>query len=321
MKNKKIIKIIATLVLFCAAITYFVGSYFVNYALLRDAKGSERNVKDEFVVEDSLQEIVKKNREKQIEESKDFLEKIKAESVEINSKDGLKLRGHLAKNTGDIIFLIAHGYQTSEKESLKIAKILYEMGYSTLTIDMRAHGESEGKYIGMGYFEKFDLLNWIHFIDEKMPQKKIFLHGTSMGGASVLLAGTLELPKNVCGIVDDCGYTSAYKMFKEELKKRFSLPSFPVLNMATVMTRIKAKYNLKDTDIIKDIEKIHVPVLIIHGDKDDFVPVEMGKEIYEKLRGNKEIFLVKNADHADSKYVEPEKYYKKIKEFVEKYSN
>lgn len=319
--KKKIIKIATVAVVLCVVLTYFIGSYFVNYALLRNAKGSERNVKDEFVIEDKYQKIIDKNKKLQAESSKDFFKKTNAEPVEIKSRDGFILRGHLAKNSSDKVILIVHGYQSNETESLKIAKILYDMGYSTLTIDMRAHGNSEGKYIGMGYFEKYDLLDWINFINTKIPRKKIFLHGTSMGGASVMLAGTLHLPKNVIGIIDDCGYNNAYSIFREELKKRFHLPSFPVLNMANAMAILKAKYNLKDTDVLKDISKIRIPILIIHGNKDDFVPVEMSQKIYENLKGEKEILIVKNSNHAESKYLNPDKYYAKIKNFIEKYGN
>ncbi|WP_018659311.1 alpha/beta hydrolase [Allofustis seminis] len=318
--KKKLIKIVVSALLLCALLTFFVGNYFVNYALLRDAKGGTREVEDEWVVTDHNQQVVQQNKQKQKEASEKFLEETKAESVEISSDDHLKLKGHLAKNDGDTLILIAHGYQTSEKESLPLAKAFYDMGYSTLTIDMRAHGNSEGKFIGMGYFEKYDILNWINFINEHLPNQKIFLHGTSMGGGSVLLAGTLDLPSNVKGIIDDCGYSSAYEMFQLELKKRFNLPSFPVLDMANIMAQIRANYNLKDTDVLKNIDKIKSPVLIIHGDKDNYVPVEMAQRLYDKLPGEKDLLIVEEADHADSKYLDPETYYEKIQEFIIKYS-
>ena len=76
--------------------------------------------------------------------------------------------------------------------------------------DARAHGKSEGEYIGFGVLDRFDAKKWIDYAIERFGENvNIFLHGESMGGATVLMAGGLNLPKNVKGIISDCPITSA----------------------------------------------------------------------------------------------------------------
>ena len=156
---------------------------------------------------------------------------------------------------------------------------------------MRATEESEGKYIGMGWLDKDDIIGWINKIIEKDKNAKIILHGSSMGAATVLMASGEHLPSNVKAIIADSSYTSVWDIFKSELKARFNLPPFPLMQMFRVIAQIKAKYDIKEGSVINQVKKSKTPTLLIHGDADDFVPVTM----------------------------EPEIYYKKVYEFIDKY--
>ncbi|PJH64195.1 alpha/beta hydrolase, partial [Salmonella enterica] len=111
---------------------------------------------------------------------------------------------------------LVHGYQSNEQETFTIGRQFYEEGYNVLTISLRAHGGSEGKYIGMGYLDKNDLLAWTHYLVNKYPESNIFYHGTSMGGATVLMAAGMELTNNVKAVVSDCAYTSIWEIFASE---------------------------------------------------------------------------------------------------------
>ena len=89
-----------------------------------------------------------------------------------------------------------------------------EQGWNVLLPDMRTHGESEGKYIGMGWLDRLDVLKWIDLIRERDEQAQIILHGVSMGGATVMMTSGEALPENVRAVIDDCGYTSVWDIFR-----------------------------------------------------------------------------------------------------------
>ena len=115
----------------------------------------------------------------------------------------------------------------------------YEMGYNVLLPNNRAHGNSEGNYIGMGWLDKDDIACWVNWINKQDPNAKIILHGVSMGAATTMMASGENL-NNVVGYIEDCGYTSVWDIFASELDKRFSLPTFPVLNISNGVAKLKA---------------------------------------------------------------------------------
>lgn len=137
-------------------------------------------------------------------------------------------------NDADIIFITHDHYDHYSEE-----------GYNVLIPYMRATGESEGEYIGMGWLDKDDLQCWINKIIEQNNNANIVLHGSSMGAATVLMASGDDLPSNVKAIIEDSGYTSVWDIFASEAKVRFGLPEFPVLNMFEIVANFRAKYDIK----------------------------------------------------------------------------
>ena len=102
-----------------------------------------------------------------------------------------------------------------------------------LLADERAHGQSEGTYIGFGCLDRWDAVEWIRYLLGRFGQEQeIFLHGMSMGGATVLMASGLRLPLQVKGIVSDCGFTSAWGGFTSVLNHMYHMPAFPILQIS-----------------------------------------------------------------------------------------
>ncbi|MDK6805525.1 alpha/beta hydrolase [Aerococcus sp. UMB7834] len=299
--------------------TYGVGSYFVNYALVPQ-QGAEK--REEVVDRSAGQLAIDRARDKEEEERAIWLDQVgeRRQPVTIQSTDGLKLYGHQIKQdkASQRWVIIVHGYQSSEDESNLLARHFDEAGYNVLTYSQRAHAPSQGKYIGMGYFEKDDLLAWTKWLIQENPDAEIVYHGTSMGGASVLMASGLELPKQVKAIVSDCAYSSTWDIFASELKWRFNLPAFPVLYMAEFMGRLQAGYDIRWAEPKDYVAKSELPILFIHTEKDDFVPVEMAHQLYaSKKQGPKELFLLPNGGHAEAKF-QPG-YYERIEAFLVNY--
>lgn len=325
---KRILAVILTTIIVIWIATILIGGYFVRYALYRDGAGGNREIKNEQVKienQDSDKAIIDKNKKEEKTEVKKWLEETTQEKLEIKAKDDITLRATAYYNKTENQenhnwVIVAHGYRSKPSWVASIGMHFYkEKGYNVLIPSMRATEESEGKYIGMGWLDKDDIIGWINKIIEKDKNAKIILHGSSMGAATVLMASGEHLPSNVKAIIADSSYTSVWDIFKSELKARFNLPSFPLMQMFRLIAIIQAKYDIKEASVIDQVKKSNTPTLLIHGDADDFVPVTMEPEIYNAIPVEKDQLIIHGAGHTKSRYREPEAYYKKVYEFIDKY--
>lgn len=325
---KRILAVILTIIIIIWIATILIGGYFVRYALYRDGAGGNREIKNEQVKienQDSDKAIIDKNKKEEKTEVKKWSEETPQEKLEIKAKDDITLKATAYYNKTENQenhnwVIVAHGYRSKPSWVASIGMHFYkEKGYNVLIPSMRATEESEGKYIGMGWLDKDDIIGWINKIIEKDKNAKIILHGSSMGAATVLMASGEKLPSNVKAIIADSSYTSVWDIFKSELKARFNLPAFPLMQMFRLIAIIQAKYDIKEASVIDQVKKSNTPTLLIHGDADDFVPVTMEPEIYKAIPGGKDQLIIKGAGHTKSRYREPETYYKKVYEFIDKY--
>lgn len=249
---------------------------------------------------------------------KTWLEKT-ATDVYITSEDGLRLHGLLAenKNSSGKYVIVFHGYSSEASHMKAFMKRFFNLGYSVLAPDARAHGTSEGRVRGMGWPERRDALLWIDMLTEKDPECKIALFGVSMGGATVMMtSGEESLPSRVFACIEDCGYTSAWDEFGFQLKSMFGIPSFPMLNLASLVTKIRGGYSFKEASALEQVKKCKVPMLFIHGEDDSFVPFSMLDELYNAASCNKRKLVVPGAGHAKSSSVDPDTYWGTVDEFL-----
>lgn len=133
-----------------------------------------------------------------IRASKEWLSGKPQEDVYITSDDGLRLHGTFFPCPGsDRAVICFHGY-TSEglNDFSSIARFYLEQGFNLMVVDERAHGRSEGTYIGFGCLDRMDARLWIEYVIERLGQDcQVMLHGISMGGATVLMTTGLSLPQ------------------------------------------------------------------------------------------------------------------------------
>ena len=241
--------------------------------------------------------------------------------VEIISKDGLKLVGYeiKARQNSNIWVIAVHGYMGSGTDMIPYVEKFRSYGYNGLIIDLRAHGRSEGQYIGMGWLDRYDLRMWIDKIIEENKNCKIILYGISMGAATVSMTTGEELPKEVKLAIADCGYTSVWEEFAVHLKKILHVLPFPLLYVASFMSKMFVGYGFKEASTIKQLKKSKTPTLFIHGKKDKFVPFSMLDKIYKSAQCEKEKLEIEEAAHAESCNINPDKYWGTIEKFIEKY--
>ncbi len=223
-KKRRIIKIsvvvLVILAVLSATATICVGNYFINYALAPSGAGGERNVDREEVIPaaedvESLEELIEKNRAAADESVDKWLESTPSEKVSIKARDGITLRAvkYPTLEESDKWVIVVHGYRQTPDKVLTVAENFHRRGYNVLAVSLRAHADSEGDYIGMGWLDRLDLLDWIDLLVSENPDAEIVLHGTSMGAAAVMMVSGEKLPENVKAIIEDCGYTSVWDIF------------------------------------------------------------------------------------------------------------
>ena len=284
-----------------------VGNYFYNLAL-------NPNSSKELVLKQDTKATSASREENWILDQSNYCDE------EIESFDNLKLHGYKINNENSNVWVITvHGYMGSGAKMAFYAENFYNMGYNVLVPDLRGHGKSEGDYIGMGWNDRKDILRWIDLILKENNNAKIILHGVSMGGATVMMTSGEDLPENVKCIIEDCGYSSVVDEFEDKLKNIFNLPKTPILQVADLVSRVRAGYWFSDASSVSQLKKAKVPILFIHGDKDDFVPYDMLDKVYNAADVEKERLVVEGAEHAKSAYVNPELYWNTISNFINKH--
>lgn len=211
-----------------------------------------------------------------------------------------------------------HGY-TSQcmSDFIGLSDYYFRHGFQILLVDARAHGQSEGEYVGFGCKDRYDALKWIQWaVDKAGEDCQILLHGISMGGATVLMTSGLKLLPQVKGIISDCAFTSAKEVFTHVLNTMYHLPAFPMIDIADRINKKKAGYGLDEGNAAREVRHASVPVLLIHGDKDTFVPCIMCEQIYENCSSPATKLIIPGAGHAESYYKDTAAYEQAMDSFI-----
>lgn len=248
--------------------------------------------------------------------------------VSITSFDGLNLHGWLfdpdcVNPLTHLYAICCHGYTGEPAEMAKWAHRFAKLGFTVLVPAQRAHELSEGRYVGMGWLERNDLLAWIHLIVESDPDARILLHGNSMGAATVMMAaGDPRLPRNVVSAIEDSGYASVRMQFIDSARSMFHLPKLLAamcVDAAGLVCKYRAGFDFSDASCVEQLKHTTIPMLFIHGAADTFVSPRFLDMIYGACSNlDREKLLVSDADHVMSSAVAPDVYWSKVEGFVKR---
>ncbi len=241
------------------------------------------------------------------------------EDVEITSKDSLKLYARYYHLKDDApVAIMMHGYRShvfrDGNGGFKIAK---NYGLNILMPDQRAHGKSEGKCITFGVKERYDCLEWVKYLKERFGKNiKIVLIGLSMGASTVMMSADIVPEENVKGIISDCGFSSP-KAILTEVATQMKLPPKPAYFLLKIGAIVFGGFNPDEYSAVEALQNTKIPILFIHGEKDDFVPCSMTRECHKLCKSQKQIFTVANASHGVSYYLDTSGYTKTVTEFLD----
>lgn len=293
------------------------GNYFYNVAINRSKDGPSLHGGGDSAAAASLLES--EEQKAKLAEIIKWADEQPFEWVEITSYDGLNLKARYIKNenSNGRAVILAHGYKGGSEQMPGITKFYYDLGYDVLKPDARGHGESEGDYIGYGWHERKDYVKWVEFLKDEKNMNAIFLHGFSMGAATVLMASGEKLPAEVKGIIADSGYTTVKEELSHQLKYLYNLPAFPIMDVTSLVTKIRAGYTFEEASAIEAVRKNKRPLFIIHGDQDELVPTEMAHKIMDAASSQKELWIVPGAGHTEGYTIAEEEYQKKLGDFLD----
>lgn len=316
-KEKKSGSIVGTMLGFgaCAAVGSLLGAanYFFNLALVpkqhdpaQDSKPSER-------------EYAAGRRW--------MRQHVARQDVFTFSGDGLQLHGNLIRQ-GDPdchrYAILVHGFADSAESMGVYGKHYYEdYGMHVLMPDLRGHGASEGRYVGMGYKDGADLVRWVSFITSMDPDAVIVMHGISMGAASVLMATGRSLPGQVKAVVADSSFADAMDEFTYQYRKNQEnlpaalkkLPASLMVQLVRMIGIVRAHYDVAKASPIDAVKRSLTPTLFIHGEADDVIPPDDMPRLFEAANCEKHFLWVKNAAHVQSVNADPDRYWGHITNF------
>lgn len=251
---------------------------------------------------------------------RDFKDK---EEIWIKSHDGLNLKGYYLKNENSKgkVMILCHGYRSFPYFDFSAAaKVYFDKGFDLLFIVQRTHGESEGKYITFGINERYDVLEWIKYVDKRHQGKaKILLAGVSMGASTVMYTLGLDLPESVKGAVCDCGFDTPKHVIGFALTKVFKfkwLAKF-IANFVSFAALFKIGSFLGTVNTSKSLKNNKLPVMFAHGEADDVVPFEMFERNIKSTASEKITVTSKEAAHGLVFYYENDEYLKAFDKLLE----
>ncbi len=242
---------------------------------------------------------------------------MKNEPMEINSDDGLVLRGRYYEcKKGAPVELLFHGYQGSAERDMSAGvERCFAIGRNAIIIDQRAAGKSDGHVITFGIREHIDCIRWAEFAIKRFgAQTPIILTGISMGAATVLMAAGEKLPDNVACVLADCPYSSPKEIIQKVMRD-MKLPDKILYPFARLGGLLFGHFDLEKNTPMNAVKKATVPIIFIHGAADTFVPFEMSQRLFDSCVSEKRLTAIEKAEHGLSYPTDKESYLSALREF------
>lgn len=247
-----------------------------------------------------------------------IMEAAQCKTVSITGHNGTKVYGRLYEYfPGAPLILAFHGYRSMAlRDCAGAFALAQKLGFNILAVDQRCHGKSDGRVITFGIRERYDCVKWIQYASKCFgSDTPIILSGISMGAATVLMASELELPENVLCIMADCPYASPAGIIRKVAKDR-GYPdklSYPVIRLGAWLF---GGLNITESSAAEAVKNAQVPILLIHGEDDRFVPCDMSHEIYRNCRSEAQLHTFPDAGHGLCYILDPRRYEKICVDFL-----
>jgi fermentation-respiration switch protein FrsA (DUF1100 family) len=194
------------------------------------------------------------------------------------------------------VLLLLHAVRADRATMVSRARLFQKHGFSTLLIDLQAHGETPGTAITFGKRESGDVVAAIAWIKNRAPNRKIGIVGCSLGGAAALLA---PQPLGVDAVVLE----AVYPRIRLAVENRVRLRLGPLSPFVTPLLfwQLHSRLHLEPEDLepIRSIGRLGAPVLIAAGSDDQHTTLSETQALYAEAREPKELWIIAGAKHQD----------------------
>jgi len=242
-----------------------------------------------------------------------------AEAAEFRSGDGVLLRGwHIAAENSAKTIIVCSGANGSLDADVHVAPWLHEAGFNVLLFNWRAHGNSEGEVVTLGFNERYDLIAAVQFA-KSQGAERVGVLGFSMGGAVAI--ATAAVYEDINAVVADSPFVYMLSAVAGGLIER-GLPeglSFLLARLFVIIACLRTSLNLFDVDLVRWVHRVAPrPLLLIFGEQDVIVSKSEVDLLFTRAREPKEVWRVPEAAHRNIQLRRPDEYRQKISEFFEK---
>lgn len=235
------------------------------------------------------------------------------------TNDGLKLCGEYYDFGFDRSVIIIPGRSESLMYSYYFAIPYYKAGCNILVIDIRSHGNSEGKYNYVCNGEDGDILCWAKLLHDRFGCENVILHGICIGaGTCVLLAARDDCPDYIKAIISEGGYISFPETFRRHMNQ-IHKPVFPVMPMVMHELKKHTGTNVYKSRPIDFIDRVRVPYLFLCGKKDLSSLPECSQMLYDRCGSkDKSIIWFEEGAHSHLRIADEDAYDRAVSEFIQR---
>lgn len=245
--------------------------------------------------------------------------KYDCKNIYVKNEQNIKLHGIiLEKENADTTVLITHPFGLEAKDMALYVPYFEEHlpNANILLIDFCAHGQSDGYIRGFGIKDVQDIVIWNHYILETYGKDhKIIMFGKEAGANAIINASGKHLLKNVIGVISDGAYTSPYDIIGYRIMADYKAAKYPAILLIAQYIKKAIHIDIRESTV-RYARHNDIPTLYFHTRKDDFVPLKMVYSLFNKNRGDKILFVLK-----DEKYLyeleENDEYKQTMAKFLE----
>ena len=231
---------------------------------------------------------------------------LQIEPFDVRVEDSIMLKGYFIRAIthdplGTIILL--HGIASCKEAMLPFADTLSHHGYNCIVYDSRANGESGGINCTFGYYEKHDVSTYIDQAYNRFSKVgPIGIFGSSMGAAVAIQAMAIDR-RISCGIVES-PFSTMREVIYQFWKEMFFLPIRSIPNKALAISEQIAHFKVDSVSPEQSARLISQPVMVVHGDRDEKIPADESKSVFDCLESpQKEWFSIAGGHHNDLSHV------------------
>jgi fermentation-respiration switch protein FrsA (DUF1100 family) len=235
---------------------------------------------------------------------------IQYENIKLTTEDGFKLAAWYTPPKNGVVILAAHGHAAARLED--IYALFASHGYGVLAWDARAHGDSEGHFTSLGYYEVLDVKAALDYTLAQPGVEHIGGWGGSMGGVTMIRSAAKN--PEIEAVVTD----SAFSTLVDELDLRVPFPI--VRPLVRFFAEQQTDLDLNDVRPVDDVALISPrPIFIIQGMADTMIPLDSAQRIYDAAGEPKQLWTELDAGHLGMYSAHPDEYTEKVIGFFDQY--